>query len=126
MSEDVAHWGRIEPREEDPASIARTWNATEYLALSMGEADVESDGTIECNTGEPTIDYDDMVRLVVGISGKYPRALFRVVTEGRHFGDFPEVTYFLNARYYTVPFALPGFQPELLERPSTRSAPEDL
>jgi hypothetical protein len=114
LTYDVAHWGRIEPNGENPQAIARAWNAHDELSLYVGTAEIYPGGLVRCENGENGLDGPDATDHVAGLSRTFPRALFGLVSEGEDFGDFPYVTYAQNGRWYSEPFAVPGFDPARL------------
>ena len=117
MTYDVAIWGRIEPNGEDPEAIRRTWNANDELALCVGSAEMDPGGLVRCENRENGLDRPDATEFVTGISRAFPKALFRLISEGEDFGDFPYATYARNGRWYSEPFTVPDFDPARLRRP---------
>lgn len=124
MTYDVAYWARIEPGGEDPQSIERAWNGIDPLASSVGYAKVLADGVLQADEGENgNDDRDRILGLLAGVSRTFPKAVFRLISEGEDFGDWPEVAYFHNARYYELPLLVPEFDDYMLRPlPGTREA----
>ena len=124
MTYDVAYWARIEPNGEDPPSIECAWNGIDPLTSSVGYATILADGVLQADEGENGYDdRDQILGILAGVSRTFPKAVFRVISEGEDFGDWPKVAYFHNARYYELPLLVPEFDDHMLRPlPGTREA----
>ncbi len=124
MTYDVAYWARVEPNGEDPRSIERTWNGIDPLTSSVGYAIILDGGVLQADEGENgNDDRDQMLGILAGVSGMFPKAVFRLISEGEDLGDWPKVAYFHNARYYELPLLIPEFDNFMLRPlPGTREA----
>lgn len=114
MSYTYDFTARIEPYGEDAEAIAAAWNADDDLVSYVGPAQVierPHPTYVEASGGESgNLDVVDIILHVTPISRRFPKALFRIISEGQNFGDFPNVTYIQAAQSYSQAFRVPPFE----------------